>query len=1724
MIARFNLLNYARKSIILFYIFLATSLSFNAYAQLAFPTAKGAGAFSIGGRGGAVVHVTNLNDSGPGSFRDALGDNRTIVFDVSGVINLTSGIDATINNVTIAGQTAPGQGITFIGETVVLKGNNIIVRYLRFRGGTYNGDAFNLYYATNTIVDHCSFSFGQDEAFSVITDSTIDTNNVTVQNCFFAESTSGGGIVGDGSNNFMERADQMSYIENTFYNISHRFPNVAMDGRIDIINNVVWNMEKRLVRGNGSYQLNQMNNYYDYSTPIHDKILNHHSYSNGATPSIYSSGNRLVSVQGERNDPPNFTVTSTLAEMNADNYLSWKWFLPVSGTPYGDIDRGIQLTDNFRASQPFPILGASFPMITADEAKIAVPNNSGAFKSLNSDGSLSINRDQFDTEWLDNMNQDIRTENLAEPYPVAVLTTSSRPTDYDTDLDGMADEWELATFSTLNNDGTVDSNGNGYTDLEDFLNQVDTNGIPSVEVTGVEVTPPTATINIPETVQLIAEVLPDNATNQNGIWSTSDASIATVNNGGVVTPVAAGTATITFTTSDGGFTDTSIITVTNIVIPLESVAVTPDAVTMDLGENYQLNIDFAPVNTTDTSGTWTSSDETVAVVSNDGLVSSVSEGSAIITFTANDGGFSDSSTITVVDDFYGTYQLYNADTDIIIHDIVGDDSINLGNESSGINFRSIPEGGDVNPGVESVEVVWTGPTSGIWVESDPLYAGLPNGHVGLDFEPYIVEAGTYNFTVTYYSNNGASGDIVAVDNFSLTFFFSTLPVANAGPDQDICEGETVTLTASGGPNFLWDTGETTASIEVSPTTTTTYTVTVFDNDGNFDEDSVVVTVNPIPVADAGEDQDICEGETVTLTASGGTDYLWSTGETTEAIQVSPTTETIYTVEVSTNNCSSTDSVTVFVNEIPNITVSDDVVLVEGGSTTLGVTGSDNYLWSTGETTPFITVSPLVTTTYTVTSISTNGCSSTEEVTVTVIPEVVADAGNDVTICAGENVTLTATGGVTYLWDTGDTTAEIIVAPTVTTTYTVTVEDDYGYTDSDSVTITVNETPDITVSDDVAILEGETVTLSASGGDNYLWSTGDTTASITVTPTATTTYTVVSTAVGGCADIEQVTVTIIPEVVADAGEDVTICSGESTTLNATGGSTYLWNTGDTTAQLVVSPSVTTTYTVTVEDDYGYTDEDSVTVTVIETPDISVSDDIIIFEGESTTLTASGGNNYLWNTGETSASITVSPSVTTTYTVVSSNGICEDLEEVTVTVIPEVIADAGEDVSICSGESVTLTATGGTTYVWNTGETTAQIVVSPSNTTTYSVTVGDDYGNTDSDTVTVSVTPSPQLTLNENTTIIEGDSITLAVDGADTYLWNTGETTSSIVVSPSVTTIYTVTGTIGNCSAEAQVTITVEEPFVVSAGSDEHVCEDDTYEIVLTATAGDSYLWSTGETTQSIVVSPLSTTTYTVTVTQGTQEATDEVTIYVDPNPDVVILNGESVDIMSGDFVTLSATGANTYEWDNGATQPNIAVSPSQTTTYEVRGYIGDCYDEKQVTVNVIPEVIANAGEDVDICLGEVVTLTASGGDEYFWSTGEETQSIQVSPNETTEYTVTVFNALDFDEDSVTVYVDDNCVEDIDPGDPGDFEPLDFEFSVYPNPSSDIVNVRLAGSIALSRIYLYDITGKLIYSDIISNENLGTVGTRRINVSELHPGMYYLKLVDVRQEISKKIMVK
>ncbi|MGS2726163.1 T9SS type A sorting domain-containing protein [Psychroserpens sp. BH13MA-6] len=1757
------------------FVFVLTVLSLNSFSQTkAFPSIKGAGSYVTGGRGGIVVKVTNLNNSGPGSLRAALMMTvpRTIVFEVSGTITLTSAIELIQenSNFTVAGQTAPEGGITISNHLIQMGGgynrpsqpcNNVIWRYVRFRNGRYNGQPdvreHNGIISTGCdglVFDHCSFSFCDDQAISMGGDWGA-LRDITIQNCVFSENATAV-IVGLNSN---YPTGDMTSINNLYVDQGHRTPNAGGTLQYDIINNVYFNWGSRLTNANaGSPEINFIGNYLKPG----DFTLN-------------GSANKVQNITGNIYTANNYHSTYYTTPQVDDRNL-WQNFYTNAW-----------LSDSHFSSTMHPLL-ENPTITTAQQAYTDVLSDVGANKFLNPDGSYGNYQDSFDVLKIGNVQNNISSDPFNKNWTLPTLPNNSRPSNYDSDNDGMADLWELNTFNSLSNDGTVDTDGNGYPDLEDFLNGVD---IASTSGSQVSISADTTIICEGQSVTLTASGA------DSYDWSPNSETTSSIS----VSPTVTTTYTVTGTHSDGSTTqDTVTITVNELPIAnagedVETCIGTSVTLTASGGTSYQWNtgetsasITVNPTQTTTYSVEVTQngcvSTDAVLVTVNDLPIVDAGEDQTIfigesVTLTATGADTylwstgETTQTISVnpiLDTSYSvTGTTNNCQSSDTVTVFLVDDSVvaNAGDDTGICNGESViltASGGstylwstgettqniEVSPTETTTYTVTAFSVSGNNQDQDSVTVtvnAIPQADAGTDVSICAGESTVLTATggSTYLWSNGETSQSISVSPLTTTNYtvevsenncssiatvvvsVNALPNTNAGQDVTITEGASTTLTATGADTYLWSTGETTASITVSPAGTTTYNVTGFSN-GCETSDDVTVTVNTENVtADAGTDVSICAGESTILTASGGASYQWSTGDTTPSISVAPSVTTTYTVTVFNTNQTASDqaSVTVTVNALPNTDAGQDVTITEGVSTTLTATGADTYLWSTGETTASITVSPAGTTTYSVTGFS-NGCETSDDVTVTVNTEnVTADAGTDVSICAGESTVLTASGGASYQWSTGDTTPSISVAPSVTTTYTVTVfNTNQTASDQASVTVTVNALPNTDAGQDVTITEGASTTLTATGADTYLWSTGETTASITVSPAGTTTYSVTGFS-NGCESSDDVTVTVNTEnVTADAGTDVSICAGESTVLTASGGASYQWSTGETTPSISVAPSVTTTYTVTVfNTNQTASDQASVTVTVNALPNTDAGQDVTITEGTSTTLTATGADTYLWSTGETTASITVSPTGTTTYSVTGFSNSCESSDDVTVTVNTEnVTADAGTDVSICAGESTVLTASGGASYQWSTGETTPSISVAPSVTTTYTVTVfNTNQTASDQASVTVTVNALPNTDAGQDVTITEGASTTLTATGADTYLWSTGETTASITVSPTGTTTYSVTGFSNGCESTDTILVTVEPfEFTVSAGGDVAICQG--YETTLTATEGDAYLWSTGETTQSITVSPSNTQTYTVTVFLDEYQAEADVTVGVNPNPNVVIMNGDEVMILEGEFVTLSASGANSYVWNNGATQPNIAVSPMTTTVYEVTGFINNCEDTKSIVVNVVETVQADAGDDMTICSDETITLTANGGEAYLWSTGETTQSIEVSPNEDTEYSVLVYNALDSDEDTVMVYVENCSIVELPE------ESQAFEFIVYQDPLNDLIKVKINGlnNVNARGISIYDLNGRQIYTEMFSPSEVQTQSqmTRTINASAYARGVYMVQLIYDDTKITKKIPIR
>jgi PKD repeat protein len=544
------------------------------------------------------------------------------------------------------------------------------------------------------------------------------------------------------------------------------------------------------------------------------------------------------------------------------------------------------------------------------------------------------------------------------------------------------------------------------------------------------------------------------------------------------------------------------------------------------------------------------------------------------------------------------------------------------------------------------------------------------------------------------------------------------------------------------------------------------------------------------------------------------------------------------------------------------------------------------------------------------------------------------------------------------------------------------------------------------------------------------------------------YTITASSTNECGTFDTTTsfnVNPLPNVNVIASSD-SICSGQSTTLTATGAVTYTWapplGLNTTVGPVVIAtPATTTTYTATGISGANCTDTQSITITVTPSPIVTVGASATnICIGNSSTLTANGANTYTWSpaTGlntTTGAIVIASPLTTTTYTVVGTSGNgCMDSSTVTIIVHPlPTITVNPPNPSTCIGDSVVLTASGAAFYSWapNTGLNTtvgSTVTASPPATTTYTITGTTGLGCVNTTTVTVTINTLPIVVVSaSNNSICIGSSTTLSATGANTYTWTPNVNLSSntgtpITASPTSTITYTCTGSSGvGCVATDSVTITVNPLPIINVNTvSPTICVGSSTNI--TATGAVNYTWAPGtglNTTVGAMVTanPITTTTYIITGTDANGCVnTDSITITVNPLP-IVNVSSQFGSICAGSSTTLTATGANTYAWTpptglNSTTGAIVTATINTTTTYTVTGTDGNgCMNSANVTVTVfpLPNVVATA-VNPSICFGQITTLNATGANSYTWtptnSLSSGTGSSVISdPTTTTTYTVT-----------------------------------------------------------------------------------------------------------------------
>lgn len=397
--------------------------------QLAFPGAQGWGRYAVGGRYGSVYHVTNLNDSGTGSLRDAVSaPNRIVVFDVAGVININSRITFS-KNLYVAGQTAPGEGITVYGDGVSFSGaTNSIIRYMRFRmghGGSSGKDCAGVANGTTMIFDHCSFSWGLDETFSINSDGKGELHDFTISNCIIGQglmSHSAGGLI---------QADNVTLYRNFYCDNNTR--NNKVKGRNQYVNNIVYNWN------NGAYIMGGDSEGDSYCNIENNLFINGPAGGGNA----FSGGNSnfhcyvVGNYQDSNKDgiyAPSVVTNFAGADTKTTPYL------------YPELEKweGTELIDKL-----LPTVGASLPYRDYVDCYMI-----DEVMSYGTEGALISNE---------------ATLFFGTPNTWSLWAGNKR---IDTDKDGMPDEWETANGTDPNKNDAMVIAANGYANIENYINSL----------------------------------------------------------------------------------------------------------------------------------------------------------------------------------------------------------------------------------------------------------------------------------------------------------------------------------------------------------------------------------------------------------------------------------------------------------------------------------------------------------------------------------------------------------------------------------------------------------------------------------------------------------------------------------------------------------------------------------------------------------------------------------------------------------------------------------------------------------------------------------------------------------------------------------------------------------------------------------------------------------------------------------------------------------------------------------------------------------------------------------------------------------------------------------------------------------------------------------------------------------------------------------------------------
>ncbi len=640
------------------------------------------------------------------------------------------------------------------------------------------------------------------------------------------------------------------------------------------------------------------------------------------------------------------------------------------------------------------------------------------------------------------------------------------------------------------------------------------------------------------------------------------------------------------------------------------------------------------------------------------------------------------------------------------------------------------------------------------------------------------------------------------------------------------------------------------------------------------------------------------------------------------------------------------------------------------------------------------------------------------------------------VCAGQTLSLSTNSGTSYTWSGPNSFSSNIQSPIISNvtpanagTYSVTVASSGGCSGTATLTVVVNSVPVATASSTSPVCAGQTLFLTSGGGASYSWSGPNGFTSALQNPTissvstaASGTYSVIVTGASGCTSTGTVSVVINSAPVATASSNAPVCEGQSFTLSASGGVSYLWNGPNSFSSTLQNPAVTNatssqagTYSVTVTGANGCTSSTTVNVSINALPVVSASSNSPVCVGQTLNLVSGGGTSYTWSGPVSFSASQQNTSISNTvltnagaYTVVvtDANG-CSNSGSTSVVInsLPAVIISSNSPV--CVGQPVNLTSGGGAVYTWvgpNTFSSTQQNPIISNSTVsdagTYSVTVTDGNGCIDSAVVTVALNALPNATASSNSPVCEGQPINFTSAGGTTYSWSGPGSFSTPQQNPVISNstfadagTYTVAVTdINGCSNTATVSVVVNGVFV-NISSNSPVCDGSALMLTSSAGGGITYSWSGPNNFTSTLQNPgisnvnsNGTGVYTVTVT-ATNGCSDMASV------NVLVNTVNATATINGAVLSATAGGA-VYQWVDCATFTPINNATNQTFIPSQNGQYAVIVTENGCTDTSACLTVVSAGVTGNSVSNEVVIYPTPVFNELHVFTGLQVKQLMV----------------------------------------------------------------------------------------------------------------------------------